>query len=205
MHWQLLQYIGRTELTLALCLSGHFIYECKGSRPYISRPSRTQQLENPKILAKLKADGKPSVEVPEEFKSKCVSVSGCLLRVCNSETRSGTANRILEEKEKERLKIQDKGEGSSHKRRRYVLHFGLVPYHAYVDVDMSLSARGPHRLRQAQIATAIPTLTLGAPPTPHRNLIPTTRAALAARAREGSGTVVKAVAEAVAPDGDGYN
>ena len=29
-------------------------------------------LENPKLLAKLKADGKPSVEVPEEFKSKCV-------------------------------------------------------------------------------------------------------------------------------------
>lgn len=65
---------GRRELTLALCLSGHFIYECKGSRPYLSRPSRTQQLENPKVLAKLKADGKPSVEVPEEFKSKCVFV-----------------------------------------------------------------------------------------------------------------------------------
>jgi hypothetical protein len=30
-------------------------------------------LENPKVLAKLKADGKPSVEVPEEFKKKCVS------------------------------------------------------------------------------------------------------------------------------------
>ncbi|KJA21193.1 hypothetical protein HYPSUDRAFT_42318 [Hypholoma sublateritium FD-334 SS-4] len=51
------------------CLGrGHFIYECKGSRPYLTRPSRTQQLENPKLLAKLKADGKPSVEVPEEFK-----------------------------------------------------------------------------------------------------------------------------------------
>lgn len=93
---------GAATTVCQKCLkAGHFIYECKGSRPYISRPSRTQQLENPKILAKLKADGKPSVEVPEEFKSK-----------------SGTANRILEEKEKERLKIQDKGEGSSHKRRR---------------------------------------------------------------------------------------
>lgn len=51
---------------------GHFIYECKGSRPYLTRPSRTQQLENPKLLAKLKADGKPSVEVPEEFKRPCV-------------------------------------------------------------------------------------------------------------------------------------
>ncbi|KAI0768979.1 zinc knuckle-domain-containing protein [Trametes elegans] len=89
------------------CLgTGHFTYECKGSRPYISRPSRTKMLENPKVLAKLKADGKPSVEVPEEFKSK-----------------SGTANRILAEKEKERARsetLTDKGEGSSRKRRRCV-------------------------------------------------------------------------------------
>ncbi|KAI0086551.1 zinc knuckle-domain-containing protein [Irpex rosettiformis] len=74
------------------CLgTGHFTYQCKGSRPYVSRPSRTQQLENPRTLAKLKADGKPSVDVPEEFKRK-----------------SGVANKILEEKEKERAK-----EGSS--------------------------------------------------------------------------------------------
>ncbi|KAH9841528.1 zinc knuckle-domain-containing protein [Rhodofomes roseus] len=75
------------------CLgTGHFTYECKGSRPYISRPSRTQQLENPRVLAKLKADGQPSVEVPEEFKNK-----------------SGTANRILEAKEKERAKGTEGG------------------------------------------------------------------------------------------------
>ncbi|KAF8903169.1 zinc knuckle-domain-containing protein [Gymnopilus junonius] len=74
------------------CLQrGHFIYECKGARPYVSRPSRTQQLENPKVLAKLKAEGKPSVEVPEEFKKPV-----------------GTANKILEAKEKERLK-EEKG------------------------------------------------------------------------------------------------
>ncbi|GLB38547.1 putative zinc knuckle [Lyophyllum shimeji] len=83
------------------CLkTGHFIYECKSSRPYVSRPSRTQQLENPKLLAKLKAEGKPSVEVPEEFK-----------------TKTGTANKILELKEKERLKsTKDKEEGPSRKR-----------------------------------------------------------------------------------------
>ncbi|KAI0770339.1 zinc knuckle-domain-containing protein [Fomes fomentarius] len=93
------------------CLgTGHFTYECKGSRPYISRPSRTQMLENPKLLAKLKADGKPSVEVPEEFKSK-----------------SGVANRILEAKEKERAKSHDKGEGSSRKRKRiYRFVFWIV-------------------------------------------------------------------------------
>lgn len=57
---------------------GHFTYQCKGSRPYISRPSRTQMLENPRVLAKLKADGKPSVEVPEEFKKKYVLIRAVL-------------------------------------------------------------------------------------------------------------------------------
>ena len=54
---------------------GHFTYQCKSTRPYVSRPSRTQQLENPRLLAKLKAEGQPSVEVPEEFKRKYVSRS----------------------------------------------------------------------------------------------------------------------------------
>jgi len=72
------------------CLgTGHFIFECKSTRPYVSRPSRTELLENPKLLAKLKAEGKPSVEVPEEFR-----------------TKSGTANRILESKEQERLALE---------------------------------------------------------------------------------------------------
>jgi len=74
------------------CLkTGHFIYECKFERPYVSRPSRTQQLENPSVLAKLKVAGKPSVEVPEEFKKK-----------------DGTANRILTEKAKEREKGKER-------------------------------------------------------------------------------------------------
>lgn len=73
------------------CLgTGHFIFECKSTRPYVSRPSRTELLENPKLLAKLKAEGKPSVEVPEEFR-----------------TKSGTANRILESKEQERLVLEE--------------------------------------------------------------------------------------------------
>ncbi|KAF8967170.1 zinc knuckle-domain-containing protein [Flammula alnicola] len=85
------------------CLGrGHFIYECKGTRPYLTRPSRTEQLENPRLFAKLKAEGKPSVEVPEEFKKPV-----------------GTANKILEAKEKERSK-QDKGKGeeTSHKNKK---------------------------------------------------------------------------------------
>jgi len=81
-----------TSTVCQKCLkTGHFIYECKFERPYVSRPSRTEQLENPSVLAKLKAAGKPSVEVPEEFKKK-----------------DGTANRILEEKAKEREKGKER-------------------------------------------------------------------------------------------------
>ncbi|KAG6376975.1 hypothetical protein JVT61DRAFT_1015 [Boletus reticuloceps] len=79
----------------------HFIYECKSERPYVSRPSRTEMLQNPRVLAKLKADGKPSVEVPEEFKKK-----------------SGTANLILEAKEKEREKQKTTGSDSHPKKKK---------------------------------------------------------------------------------------
>ena len=51
---------------------GHFIFECKSTRPYVSRPSRTQQLAKVPTLDKLKLEGKPSVEVPDEFKTRCV-------------------------------------------------------------------------------------------------------------------------------------
>ncbi|TDL22221.1 hypothetical protein BD410DRAFT_840018 [Rickenella mellea] len=94
------------------CLGkGHFIYECKSSRPYLSRPSRTKQLENPKLLAKLKADGKPSVEVPEEFKQK-----------------TGTANRILEAKEKQRAteKGKEKASASDSKRQKRSVPFDIL-------------------------------------------------------------------------------
>ncbi|KAI0004509.1 zinc knuckle-domain-containing protein [Russula compacta] len=84
------------------CLrTGHFTYECKATRPYVSRPSRTAQLENPRVLAKLKADGKPSVDVPEEFKNK-----------------SGTANRILEAKEKQREEKKEKTERAKKRTKR---------------------------------------------------------------------------------------
>ncbi|KAM6493122.1 Zinc knuckle domain containing protein [Amanita muscaria] len=76
-----------TSTVCQKCLKpGHFIFECKSERPYVTRPSRTQQLENPRLLAKLRAEGKPSVDVPEEFR------------------KTGIANQILEGKEKERMK-----------------------------------------------------------------------------------------------------
>ncbi|KAH7877958.1 zinc knuckle-domain-containing protein [Lentinula edodes] len=93
------------------CLgTGHYTYECKGARPYVSRPSRTQQLENPRVLAKLKASGKPSVEVPEEFKKS-----------------AGTANRLLEAKEKERSGVSE-SKGNGKKRNRQCVPFcDLLP------------------------------------------------------------------------------
>lgn len=74
------------------CLrTGHFTYECKDTRPYVSRPSRTAQLKNPLLVDKsskgASSGGQQSVDVPEEFKNK-----------------NGTANRILEAKEKQREK-----------------------------------------------------------------------------------------------------
>jgi hypothetical protein len=47
--------------------SRHFSYECKAAaqeRPYIARPSRTQQLLNPKLAPKLSSD------VPNDFMQK---------------------------------------------------------------------------------------------------------------------------------------
>lgn len=44
---------------LAYLYKRHYSYECKASaqdRPYISRPSRTQQLMNPKLVPKLSSD-----------------------------------------------------------------------------------------------------------------------------------------------------
>ncbi|KAK1291444.1 hypothetical protein QJS10_CPB17g01106 [Acorus calamus] len=52
------------------CLqSGHWTYECKNERVYISRPSRTQQLKNPKLKMKLSVSyelDNPDILKPEE-------------------------------------------------------------------------------------------------------------------------------------------
>jgi hypothetical protein len=72
-----------TDTLCQKCLQrGHYSYECKAStqeRPYQSRPSRTQQLLNPKLKPKL------TTEVPED-----------LLR------KKGVADEILKKKELER-------------------------------------------------------------------------------------------------------
>jgi hypothetical protein len=73
------------------------------------------------VLAKLREDGQPSVDVPEEFKSKYVSCD-CTTSIVGDLTivafRTGTANRILEAKEKEREKEKDKGKGKERSRKK---------------------------------------------------------------------------------------
>lgn len=43
---------------------GHYTYECTNPRVYKSRPSRTKQLRNPKLIIK------PTHDLPDEFLSK---------------------------------------------------------------------------------------------------------------------------------------
>lgn len=77
-----------------------------------------------------------------------------------------------------------------------------------MDSDMSLVARDPRRLQapvRTRTATAIPTLTLEAPPILRPDLSLKPRATLAARAPEGNGTVVRAVVVALGPGDDRQN
>jgi Zinc knuckle len=129
--------MARRTLSVPNCIThtGHFTYECKSNRPYVSRPSRTAQLQNPR-LAKAKAEGKPSVEVPEEFKNKFrvlfLSLNPAktfkfltdFLCMWNRVFRSGTANRILEAKEKQRER-----EGSEERAKKRAKRYAptLVP------------------------------------------------------------------------------
>lgn len=50
---------GRCQNAQLTVPARHYSYECKASaqeRPYVSRPSRTQQLRNPKLQPKLDSD-----------------------------------------------------------------------------------------------------------------------------------------------------
>ncbi|KAL2221359.1 zinc knuckle-domain-containing protein [Thermoascus aurantiacus ATCC 26904] len=87
------------------CLKrGHYSFECKVStqdRPYVSRPSRTQQLQNPELMPKL------TNEVPND-----------LLR------KKGVADELLSKQEKERGRKRDLDDdvelldGRDHSRKR---------------------------------------------------------------------------------------
>ena len=72
------------------------------------------------MLAKLRIEGKPSVDVPEEFKSKYVFIKRLRLVFLRLpfDFRTGTANRILEAREKEREKEKDEGKSKAKKRAK---------------------------------------------------------------------------------------
>jgi hypothetical protein len=108
-------------------------------------------LEKPQLLAKLKAEGKPSVEVPEEFKRKSVSFTtgicycdaniGCIYYL-SAVSRSGTANKILTEKEKQREKEKD-DEPPRKRIKRYVARFCLLNS-ALTDLVVGVRPRVAH-------------------------------------------------------------
>ncbi|BEI85298.1 hypothetical protein CcaverHIS002_0506990 [Cutaneotrichosporon cavernicola] len=84
------------------CLkTGHFTYECTGSRPYVARPSRTKQLRTGAGLPAGGGRDKPSVELPEEFRS-----------------RDGLADRILKAKEEERARLRAQEEREARRAAR---------------------------------------------------------------------------------------
>lgn len=67
------RYVARKDLltsVLADFYARHYSYECKATaqeRPYTARPSRTQQLLNPRLMPKLSED------VPTELERTYVS------------------------------------------------------------------------------------------------------------------------------------
>ena len=74
---------SQREIKCQKCLqTGHLLFQCQAEeRPYVSRPSRSQQLKKPIVLKRVKK---------EQF-----------------ESRKGLADRILKEAEEERLRKGD--------------------------------------------------------------------------------------------------
>jgi hypothetical protein len=78
---------------LLTCLERHYSYECKAApqeRPYVPRPSRTQQLFNPKLLPKL------TNETPDALQKK-----------------KGVADDVLAEREAERARKRGLEDGEA--------------------------------------------------------------------------------------------
>lgn len=70
----------------------HYSYECKAvvqERPYVSRPSRTQQLMNPKLMPKLTSDFPQDLLRKYVFSLLCLKVSSGLLELQRVPMRRG--------------------------------------------------------------------------------------------------------------------
>ena len=84
------------------CLKlGHHTYECTNARPYVPRPSRSQQLKSGELGKK----DKVGIEVPDEFKVR---------------PREGLADKILRAKEEARAKEEKEKERIRRRRARCV-------------------------------------------------------------------------------------
>ncbi|KAF9618205.1 hypothetical protein IFM89_000674 [Coptis chinensis] len=71
--------------------SGHWTYECKNERVYISRPSRTQQLKNPKLKMKVSVSYElDNPDIIEEERGQKVKVSKKSKRKHESDSDSGS-------------------------------------------------------------------------------------------------------------------
>ncbi|KAL6805425.1 zinc knuckle domain-containing protein [Trichoderma sp. SZMC 28012] len=118
------------------CLKrGHYSYECKSStqeRPYVSRPSRSQQLRNPKLVPKLTSD------TPNPLEKKKGVADEELAKIETERERK----RELEEREDELL---DAGS----RRRRSVSSHSV----STISTDASRDSRSPPPRRRTRSPT----------------------------------------------------
>ncbi|KAI2778446.1 zinc knuckle-domain-containing protein [Daldinia loculata] len=120
-----------TSVQCQKCLKrGHYSYECKATtqeRPYVSRPSRTQQLFNPKLVPKLASD------TPDALQKQ-----------------KGVADEELAKREAERAKKReleaDESGDESPKRRR------SASYDSVSSISTRRSASPPPRAQQPAAA-----------------------------------------------------
>ncbi|KAK9949404.1 hypothetical protein M0R45_004928 [Rubus argutus] len=100
---------------------GHWTYECKNERVYISRPSRTQQLKNPKL--KMKASVSYDLDIPdpdtekeERSENGASSVTGSDY---SSEGSSSDYSSSSDSEEERRRRRKKKKKKQKTRRRRY--------------------------------------------------------------------------------------
>ncbi|KAL3752974.1 hypothetical protein ACJRO7_000380 [Eucalyptus globulus] len=123
--------------------SGHWTYQCTNERVYISRPSRTQLLKNPKLQAEARLSYEPeNPDIKEEktekrskkskrkYKSDSDSASDSEASVFESESESASgsdysskesssADSSSSDSEEERRRRRKKKKQKSRRRRRY--------------------------------------------------------------------------------------
>ncbi|KAF5176984.1 zinc knuckle (CCHC-type) family protein [Thalictrum thalictroides] len=93
---------GGTSSQCQKCFqTGHWTYECKNERVYISRPSRTQQLKNPKLKMKLSVsyeldDQDIPKDVPKEERSEKPKKKSKRKHQSDSDARSDSEASVFE-------------------------------------------------------------------------------------------------------------